>query len=106
MGTIWGLGCIVPCNREATSFYLVISLDVLLLSRGILVSIGLDLKVLFLGGSTGWEQYGVGLINSMLQAINRVLPCQTSRQIISINNSPGEFVIILQHFCRKREGRE
>ena len=50
MGTIWGLGCIVPCNREATSFYLVISLDVLLLSRGILVSIGLDLEVLFLGG--------------------------------------------------------
>ena len=102
MGTIWGLGCIVPCNREATSFYLVIYLDVLLLSRDILVSIGLDLKVLFLRGSTGWEQYGVGLINPMLQESNHVLPCQTSRQIISIKKSPGETIIILQHFCRKR----
>ena len=53
MGTIWGLGCIVPFNREATSFYLVVSIDVLLLSIGLLVIIGLDFKIL-ISGRCNW----------------------------------------------------
>ena len=63
-------------------------------------------KVLFLGVATGWEQYGVGELHSMLQTRNHALPCQTFREIISIKKFPGASEIILKYFDWERGGGE
>ena len=50
IGVILVWGCIVPCHREATSFYIIIYIYALLVSISLLVSIGLDFKSCIFGG--------------------------------------------------------